>query len=109
MVERQLDEVELCRREVPVAALEVLEHEGRLERRQPLAKLRDRLAPVEVTAAVAVAVGGEQYLWLDLGEEGDQPALARLRGAARPDGADARASQKGRDRLGDVRQVSGDA
>ncbi len=109
MVEGELGELELAGRQLPVAAGQVREHERALERRQLPLQLRHRLAAVEVLAAVAVAVDGEEHLGLDLGEAVDDAAHAELRRAARPRRADARAAEEGGDRLGDVREVGGDA
>ena len=50
--------------------------------------LRDDVAAVEVLAAVAVAVDGEQHLRLDLREAVDDAARAEVGRAARPDGAE---------------------
>ena len=71
----------------------------------PAAISRDALAAVEVLAAVAVAVGREQHLRLDLGEAVDHGRDAELRRAARPDRADARRGQQRDDGLRRVRQV----
>ena len=61
-------------------------------------------------AAVAVAVDGEQHLRLDLREAVDHAARAEVRRAAttRSRRCDAQARKRD-DRLGDVRQVGGDA
>ena len=68
-----------------------------------------RRAAVEIAAAVAIAVDGEQHRRLDLGEAVDHRARAEVRRAARPDRAEAGGRQKRRDRLGDVRHVRRDA
>jgi hypothetical protein len=46
---------------------------------------------------------------LDLGEAVDDAANAELGRAARPGGADARTAEEGRNRLGDVGEIGGDA
>ena len=70
---------------------------------------RDDLAAVEVVPAVAVAVDRQQHLGLDLREAVDHRARAELGRRARPHGADRGGGQEGRDRLGDVGHVGGDA
>ena len=91
---------------VPVAlAAEVRQHERPLERRDLPLQLGDDLAPVEILAAVAVAVDREQHLRADLGEAVDHAAHAEVGRAARPDRADRRAGQERGGRLGDVRHV----
>ena len=77
--------------------------------RHRLLQAGDRLAAVEVLAAVAVAVDGEQHLGLDLGEAVDHAGRAEVGRAARPDRADRGGGEEGDDRLGDVRQVGDDA
>ncbi len=77
------------RREVGVG-VEVGEDDGALEARHRLLQRGDRLAAVEVPAAVAVAVDGEQHLGLDLGEAVDDACRAEVGRAARPDRADRR-------------------
>ena len=69
--------------------------------------LHDR-CPVEVLAAVAIAVDGEQHLRFDLRETVDDAAGAELRRRARPDGADRGYGQKGDQRLGDIGHVGND-
>ena len=81
------------------------DHHRVLERRDRRRDLANALAAVEVLAAVAVAVGREQHLRLDLGEAVDHGRGAELRRAARPDRADARRGQQRDDRLRRVRQV----
>ena len=96
---------------LPVAAVEVRQHEGPLRASAaPAASCRDRLAAVEVPAAVAVAVDGEQHLRLDLGEAVDDAARRRSRASSstRWRRCDAQ-REESRDRLGDVRQIGGDA
>ena len=63
------------------------------------------LAAVEVLAAVAVALGGEQDLRLDLLEAVHDGRRAELRRAARPDRADARAREERNHGLRHVRHV----
>ena len=67
--------------------------------------LRDPLAAVEVLAAVAVALGRDQHLRLDLLEAVHHGRRAELGRAARPDRADARAGEERDHRLGHVRHV----
>ena len=69
---------------------------------------RRRLAAVEVLAAVAVAVDGEQHLGLDLREAVDTLA-GRSRASSGPDRAEAGGGEERDHRLGDVRQVGHDA
>ena len=76
-----------------------------LDGRQPGADLGDLLAAVDVLGAVAVAGDGQQHLRLDLPEPVDHAAGAELRGAARPDRAQAGGGQERHQGLGDVRQV----
>ena len=85
--------------------VEVAEHDRVLDRRQRREQLLTTAEPVEVLAAVAVAVDGEQHLRLDLGEAVDHAPGAEVRRAARPDRADRRAGEERGDRLGNVRQV----
>ena len=73
------------------------------------AELVDCGAAVEVLPAVAVPVDGEQHLRLDLREAVDDAADAELGRRRRPDRAERGAGEERRDRLGDVRQVRGDA
>src|SRR4029079_16274304 len=93
----------------PVASGQVRREERAPERRQLPLERRDRLAAVEVPAAVAIAVDREQHLRLDLGEAFDDAADAELWRATRPGGADARTAEEGRNRLGDVGEIGGDA
>src|SRR4029077_14641055 len=109
MVEGKLCELELSRRELPIPSGERGDPEGPLNGRQLPLQLREGFAPVEVPSAVAVAVPGEQHLRLDLGETVDDAANAELGRTARPGCTDARAAEKGRDRLRDVREIAGDA
>src|SRR3954471_1052027 len=119
MVEVELLELELAAHLgeglVPVdgvvdrPALEVRQHDDVLERRHLRHERAHDVAAVEVLAAVAVAVDGEQDLRLDLGEAVDHAALAEVGRAARPGGADARAREEGGHCLGDVRDVGDDA
>ena len=88
--------------------IEVGEDDGALQRRHLGLQAGDRLAPVEVLAAVAVAVDREEDLGLDLGEAVDHAGRAEVGRAARPDGADAGGGEEGDDRLGDVRHVGDD-
>ncbi len=60
---------------------------------------------IEVLAAMAVAVDGQQDLGLDLGEAVDDAAGAELGGGARPDRAEAGGRQEGDQGLGDVGHV----
>src|SRR5207253_2597404 len=109
MVKRELRELELGGGKIPLAAGEVREDEGLFDGRELALERGDRVGAVEVLAPVAVAVDREQHLRLDLREAVDDAADAELGRAARPDRADARAAEEGRDRLGDVREVRGDA
>ena len=76
-----------------------------LDRRDRGHDLGHTLAAVEVAPAVAVALGGDQDLRLDLLEAVDDGGRSELGRAARPDGADARAGQERHDGLGHVRHV----
>ena len=76
-----------------------------LDRRDRGDDLGHALAAIEVAPAVAVALGGDQDLWLDLLEAIDHCGGSELGRAARPDGADARAGQERHHRLGHVRHV----
>ena len=69
----------------------------------------DDVEPVVVAPAVAVAVDGEQEARLDLREAVDDAARAEVRGAARPDRAEARARVEGDGGLEDVGDVRDDA
>ncbi len=89
--------------------IEVGEDDGVLEARHLRLEAGDRLAAVEVLAAVAVAVDGEEDPGLDLGEAVDDAGGAEVGRAAGPDRADARRGEEGDDRLGDVRHVGDDA
>ena len=60
-------------------------------------------------AAVAVAVGGEQHLGLDLAEAVEHAAHAEVGRARGPDRAERRRGEHRDDRLGAVRQDAGDA
>jgi hypothetical protein len=80
-----------------------------LDGRQLREEALDDLAPVEVPAAVAVAVDREEDLRLDLGEAVDHAAQPELGRRARPDRPERGGGQEGDDRLGDVRQVGDDA
>ena len=59
-------------------------------------------------AGVAVAVGGDQHLRLDLAEAVEHALDAEIRRARRPDRAEARGGEHRDDRLRHVRQVAGD-
>jgi hypothetical protein len=110
MVERHRLELQLRRAEeavLPAAAVEVTEPH---DRRGDLGRDRvDRVAAVEVAPAVAVAVDREQQLRLDLAEPVADAAHAELGRRRRPDRAERGGRQERRDRLGDVRQIGGDA
>ena len=93
---------------LPAAAVEVAERD-RLGRRSPRAIAATVGAPVEVLAAVAVAVDREQHLRLDLREAVDHAAAAELGRRRRPDRAERGRGEERRDRLRDVRQVGRDA
>jgi hypothetical protein len=85
------------------AFVEVREQYRALERRElPADRLDDR-ASVEVLAAVRIAVDRDQDLGRDLGEAIDQAACPELRGAARPDRAEAGTGQQRDDGLRHVR------
>ena len=78
---------------------------GVLDRGDRRNDLGHTLAPVEVPTAVAVALGGDQHLRLDLLEAIDHSRGSELGRAARPDGPDARARQEGHHGLRHVRHV----
>ena len=104
MVERQALEAELGRlgeELIPAAR----HQDGVLDRRDATHDLRHPLVAVEVLAAVAVALGGDQDLRLDLLEPVHHGRRAELRCAARPDRADARTREKRHHRLRHVRHV----
>ncbi len=88
--------------------IEVGQDDGALEARHLLLEQRQGVAPVEVLAAVAVAVDREEDLGLDLREAVDDAGRAEVGRAARPDRADARGREEGDDRLGDVGHVGDD-
>jgi hypothetical protein len=69
----------------------------------------DLRAAVEVPAAVAVAVDGQEDLRLDLREAVDHRARAELGRRRGPDRAERRRGQERRDRLRDVREICGHA
>src|SRR5579884_80144 len=109
MVEGEVLELELGGGQLPLPTLQIGKDERALQGRELAPQRRRRLAPLEVLAAVAIAVDGEEHLRLDLGEPVDDAAHSELGGAARPRRADARTAEEGRNRLGNVRQVGGDA
>ena len=80
-----------------------------LDGRQPGADVGHLLAAVDRPVAVGVAADGEQHLGLDLAEARQHAARAELRRARRPRRPEAGGGQEGDQRLGDVRQVGGDA
>ena len=80
-----------------------------LEGRHLALEPRDNVEPVEVAAAVAVAVDREEDLRLDLREAVDDARGAEVGRAARPDRADRGGGREGDDRLRDVRHVGDDA
>ena len=118
MVERQLSEVEsraaACRTE-PVPAEDITrrvagrQDDGVRQARERRSERGDHFAPVEVAPAVAISVGRQQDLRLDLGEAVDHGRRPELRSAGGPDRAQARAGEKGGDRLRDIREAGGDA
>ena len=81
------------------------DQDGGLKGGEPPADIGQSVAPVVPGAVVAVAVDRHQHLGLDLGEAVDHAGDAELRGAARPDGADAGRGQHGDHGLGHVGQV----
>ena len=83
--------------------------DGPGELRHRLDQRSHRGRAVELLAAVAVAVDGDQHLGLDLGEAVDHRARAEVRRAARPDRADRGGREEGDDRLRPVGQIRGDA
>src|SRR4029077_17533974 len=80
-----------------------------LDGRQLLSELSDDLAPVELLAAVGVAVDRDQHLRRDLREPIDEAARAEVRRAARPDRPETRACEQSDERLGGVRDHRDDA
>jgi hypothetical protein len=110
VVERQWSELERPVGQeafLPARAVQVAQaHEPAAD---PGVDLGDHLPPVEVPAAVAVAVHGEQDLRLDLGEAVDHRAGAELGRRAGPHRAQGRRGQERRHGLGQVRQVRADA
>src|SRR3954471_15787448 len=81
---------------------------GGPDRREPVADRGELLGPVPALPAVAVAVDGQEHLWLDLGKAVDHAGAAELGGAGGPDGAEARRGQEPDHRLGHVGQVGRD-
>ena len=94
--------VAVGRRSLPARGAD---QDGGLEGGEPPPDLGQGVAPVVPGAVVAVAVDRHQHLGLDLGEAVDHAGDAELRGAARPDGADAGRGQHGDHGLGHVGQV----
>ena len=88
---------------------EVGDDDDALQARDLGGDVGDRLEPVEVLAAVAVAVDGEHHLGLDLGEAVHDAAGAEVGRAARPDRAQAGGGEEGDQRLGRVGEVGDDA
>ena len=112
VVERDLLEGQrlvVGRRAPPASRCRRGSRSARPARRSRSAMPRDDLAAVVVAPAVAVAVDREQHLGLDLREAVDDRARAELGRRARPHRADRGGGQEGRDRLGDVGHVGGDA
>ncbi len=68
----------------------------------------DVVTPIDVVAAVAVAVDGDEHGGLDLGEAVDHRAHPELRRTARPDRANRRGGEEGDECLRDVRGVGDD-
>ena len=79
------------------------------ERRQARANIGEHGRPVKRFAAIAIAVGRDQYLGFDLAEAVEHCDRAHVGRAHRPHCADARTSEEGNDRLGHVRQDRDDA
>ena len=78
-------------------------------RRQRANDFGDTRRAVMPLAAVGVAVGGDEYLRLDLSESVDDALHAKVRRARRPDRADRRRAERGDDRFGQIRKIAGDA
>ena len=78
------------------------------QRRQGGDDVGDVLGAVDVLAAVAVAVDGDQHDGLDLGEAVDHRADPELGRAARPDRSDRGGGEQADERLGNVRGVGDD-
>ena len=76
-----------------------------LDCRQVRDDLLDDVTPVEILAAIAVAVDGEQHLGLDLPEAVDHRYMAHVGRCRRPDRADARYCQQRHHSLRNVRHV----
>ncbi len=89
--------------------VELAQHDGPPQRRQPPLQLGQHRQPVERLAAVLVAVDGEQQGGLDLREAVGDAAGAEVGRGARPDRADRGAGEQRRDRLRHVRDVGDDA
>ena len=88
---------------------EVLQRHRRLQAGEAVADRLHLGAAVDVAAAVSIAIDDEQHLRIDLAETVEHRLHAELGRAACPHRAEARGGQEGNDRLGDVRQVGGDA
>ena len=68
----------------------------------------DLLATVDVPVAVAIAGDREQHRGLELPKAVEHAARPELRGARRPDRAEAGRGEEAHERLGDVRHIRGD-
>ncbi len=71
-------------------ALRVRHHDHFLDRRQRGDDLGEARHDVDRLAVVEIAVGAEEYAWLDLAEAVEHALHAEIRRARRPDRADAR-------------------
>ncbi len=122
MVERQLFEADSLRRPsrpqqaVPQhrirqrgLRIQVGQQHRMLQRRQFGAHRLQHRQPVEVLAAVAVAVDRDQQFRIDLAEAVEHAGAAHVGRAAGPDRADRGAGEKRHRRFRDIRQVGGDA
>src|SRR5215211_3076506 len=86
----------------------IRDDDGLLDRRYLLLQPGDDLYPVVVLAAVAVAVGRDEYFGLYLLYAVYDAAHAEVGGATRPDRAYRGAGEQGYDGFGHVRQVGSD-
>ena len=92
-----------------VGRTEIAMHDEVLHARQRGAQFLHHVGAVEVLAAVADAVAGDQHLRLDLLEAVEHGGGAHVGRAQAPHAADAGHGEEGDHRLGDVRQVGRDA
>src|SRR5918997_1993099 len=85
--------------------VEVREEHGLLQARYLPLQPRYDVSSVKVLAPVAVAVAGDEYFGLDLGEPVHHAPGPEVGRGARPHGSQRRAREKRDNRLGHVRQV----